>query len=117
MTAPVDILKEARSLISRPDLWTQGRFHNDDLTQFCASGALKFVYRRQMTTGYDVDYYRARVLLKKACTRLFGLEIVLVNDRLGHGPIMLAFDVAIGDPAPDAPKEPVPETSLEKASP
>ena len=119
-TAPTsrDLLVEARSLIARPEAWTQGAAARDadgepvgveheDAVSWCATGAINCaMYRHVDSLDVPPPLQRARERAGKLLTdtvRALTLghytEATTYNDQTNHGCIVHAFDIAIADAA------------------
>ncbi len=117
-TAPTsrDLLVEARTLIARPEAWTQGAAARDaegepigveheDAVSWCATGALNCaMYRHVDSLEIPPPLQRARehagtILTDtvRALTLGHYTEATTYNDRTNHGCIIHAFDIAIAD--------------------
>lgn len=103
-------LKRARQLILDPRGWCRGYLsqfrHDGDGLRYCALGAIGAATSSMTFLQALASNTSARKELKAACSRLFNMEIEKVNDQEGHSAIILAFDVAIGEPSKDAIHEP-----------
>lgn len=111
----LDILKEARELISDPRDWTVGCYaHNDrgddveptdtSACQWCARGALCVAAD---ITVEELEFseernspQKARNLLDRCAEEISGYGIVHVNDHTDHPTVMKAFDCAISKASP-----------------
>ena len=96
----VETLISARALIADPTRWTRYRLARTDTgkpvevanpaaCRFCAVGAIARVTGRRPVSG-DESYH-----LSRAAHRLFGQDIVNVNDILGHAEVLRVYDEAI----------------------
>lgn len=113
---PRDLLVEARTLIARPEAWTQGTAARDadgepvgveheDAVSWCATGALNCaMYRHADSLDVPTPLQRARNRAGKILTdtvRALTLghytEATTYNDQTNHGCIVHAFDIAIAD--------------------
>ncbi|MDD9991914.1 MAG: hypothetical protein OXP75_08930 [Rhodospirillales bacterium] len=113
---PRDILVEARTLIARPEAWTQGAAARDaegepvgvehqDAVSWCATGALNCaMYRHADSPDVPLPLQRARDRAGKILTdtvRALTLghytEATTYNDQTNHHCIVHAFDIAIAD--------------------
>ena len=113
---PRDLLVEARTLIARPEAWTQGAAARDadgepvgveheDAVSWCATGALNCVmYHHMESLEVPPPLQRAReragtILTKtvRALTLGHYTEATTYNDQTNHGCIVHAFDIAIAD--------------------
>ena len=113
---PRDLLVEARTLIARPEAWTQGAAARDaegepvgveheDAVSWCATGALNCaMYRHVDSLEVPPPLQRARdqagtILTEtvRALTLGHYAEATTYNDRTNHGCIVHAFDIAIAD--------------------
>lgn len=113
---PRDLLVEARTLIARPEAWTQGAAARDaegepvgveheDAVSWCATGALDCaMYRHADSLDVPPPLQRAReragtILTDtvRALTLGHYTEATTYNDRTNHGCIVHAFDIAIAD--------------------
>ena len=113
---PRDLLVEARTLISRPEAWTQGAgardaqgepvgVEHEDAVSWCATGALNCaMYRHVDSLEVPPSLQRAReragtILTDtvRALTVGHYTEATTYNDRTNHGCIVHAFDIAIAD--------------------
>ena len=113
---PRDLLVEARTLIARPETWTQGAAARDtdgepvgveheDAVTWCATGALNCaMYRHADSLEVPPPLQRARdqagtVLTEtvRALTLGHYTEATTYNDQTNHGCIVHAFDIAIAD--------------------
>ena len=113
---PRDLLAEARTLIARPESWTQGAAARDaegepvgveheDAVAWCATGALnRAVYRHVESLEIPPPLQRARdragtILTDtvRALTLGHYTEATTYNDATNHGCIVHAFDIAIAD--------------------
>jgi len=86
-----DTLLEARNLIADPQDWNQGSSFNEDGTKMCARQALA-----QASDDAEM-YIRTTELLDKAAEELHNMciNIIAVNDHLGHDAVMETYDLAI----------------------
>ena len=117
-TAPTsrDLLVEARTLIARPEAWTQGAAARDadgepvgveheDAVSWCATGALNCaMYRHVDSLEVPPPLQRAReragtILTDtvRALTLGHYTEATTYNDATNHSCIVHAFDIAIAD--------------------
>ena len=117
-TAPTarDILIEARSLIAKPEAWTQGAGARDsdgepigvehrDAVAWCATGAINCaVYRHTDSLDIPPALQRAReragtILADtvRALTLGHFRETTTYNDATNHSCIVHTFDIAIAD--------------------
>ena len=113
---PRDLLVEARTLIARPEAWTQGAAARDtdsqpvgveheDAVSWCATGALNCaMYRHADSLEVPFVLQRTRERAGKILTdtvRALSLghytEATTYNDQTNHGCIVHAFDIAIAD--------------------
>ena len=113
---PHDLLVEARTLIGRPEAWTQGAAARDadgepvgveheDAVSWCATGALNCaMYRHAESLEVPPPLQQARERAGKLLTgtvRALTLghytEATTYNDQTNHGCIVHAFDIAIAD--------------------
>ena len=109
-----EILVEARTLIAKPQAWTQGTgardadgepigVEHEDAVSWCATGAINCaVYRHADSLDLPPALQRAReragTLLTDAVGRLTTghySETTTYNDQANHGCILKAFDIAI----------------------
>ncbi len=113
---PRDLLAEARTLIARPEAWTQGAaardadgepvgLEHEDAVSWCATGAINCAMYRH------VDSLEVPPPLQRACERAGTIltdtvraltlghysEATTYNDQTNHGCIVHAFDIAIAD--------------------
>ena len=114
--SPRDLLGEARTLIARPETWTQGAAARDadgepvgvehgDAVSWCATGALNCaMYRHVDSLDVPLPLQRAReqagtILTNtvRALTLGHFTEATTYNDRTNHSCIVHAFDIAIAD--------------------
>jgi len=86
-----DVLLQARDLISDPQNWNQGSSFNEDGTKMCARQALAQASDKTET------YIRTTQLLDEAAEELHNMciNIIAVNDHLGHDAVMETYDLAI----------------------
>ena len=133
-TAPTarDLLVEARTLIARPEAWTQGvaardadgepvGVEHDDAVSWCATGALnRAMYRHVESLEVPPPLQRARERAGKILTdtvRALTLghytDATTYNDATDHGCIVHAFDIAIADA--DSSRSERPDGSAEGA--
>ena len=122
---PRDLLVEARTLIARPEAWTQGAAARDadgepvgveheDAVSWCATGALNCaMYRHVDSLEVPPPLQQARnqagtILTNtvRALTLGHFTEATTYNDRTNHGCIVHAFDIAIADAARLCDKHP-----------
>ena len=117
-TAPTarDILVEARTLIARPEAWTQGTgardaegepigVEHEDAVSWCATGAINCAtYRHALSLDIPPALQRAReragdILTDTVRALTLGHygETTTYNDATNHGCIVHAFDIAISD--------------------
>ena len=117
-TAPTPraLLVEARTLIARPEAWTQGAAARDadgepvgveheDAVSWCATGAINCaMYRHVESLEVPRPLQRARERAGKILTdtvRALTLghytEATIYNDQTNHGCIVHAFDIAIAN--------------------
>jgi hypothetical protein len=108
---PVDVLKQAKKIISDPAHWTQRSFARNkdgkvavvassDAISFCALGAMR---RASYELGYPLPaghfLYEAPMtaikLLEQAALNLYRTPISNVNDNFGYKEVMKCFDRAI----------------------
>ena len=113
---PRDLLIEARTLIARPEAWTQGAAARDadgepvgveheDAISWCATGALNCAMYRHadsldVPTPLQCARNRAGKILTdtvRALTLGHYTEATTYNDQTNHGCIVHAFDIAIAD--------------------
>ena len=113
---PRNLLVEARTLIARPEAWTQGAAARDadgepvgveheDASSWCATGALNCaMYRHADSLEVPPPLQRAReragaILTDtvRALTLGHYTEATTYNDRTNHSCIVHAFDIAIAD--------------------
>ena len=113
---PRDLLVEARTLIARPEAWTQGEAARDadgepvgveheDPVSWCATGALNCaMYSHADSLEVPPPLQRAReragtILTDtvRALTLGHYTEATTYNDRTNHSCIVHAFDIAIAD--------------------
>ena len=113
---PRDLLVEARTLIARPEAWTQGAAARDadgepvgveheDAVSWCATGAINCaMYRHADSLEVPPPLQRAReragtILTDtvRALTLGHYTEATTYNDQTNHGCIVHAFDIAIAD--------------------
>ena len=113
---PRDLLVEARTLIARPEAWTQGAAARDadgepvgveheDAVAWCATGAINCaMYRHADSLEIPPPLQRVRnqagtILTDtvRALTLGHYTEATTYNDATNHGCIVLAFDIAIAD--------------------
>ena len=113
---PRDLLVEARTLIARPEAWTQGAAARDadgepvgveheDAVSWCATGALNCaMYSHADSPDVPAPLQQARNHAGKILTdtvRALTLghytEATTYNDQTNHGCIVHAFDIAIVD--------------------
>ena len=113
---PRDLLVEARTLIARPEAWTQGAAARDadgepvgveheDAVSWCATGAINCaMYRHADSLEIPPPLQRARnqagtILTDtvRALTLGHYTEATTYNDQTNHGCIVHAFDIAIAD--------------------
>lgn len=102
-----ELLQKAKSLIAKPEKWTQGHYargHRNSVTElpygvpvesdaacsFCALGALK---RVASETGEEP--YTATGLLDSVAFEKYGHCTITVNDSKDHKTIMELYDEAI----------------------
>lgn len=96
---PLQVLKKARKLLSKPEKWTQGWYYKDSNGQdvyddmdeavcFCAMGAIE----RSSNAQVEVES-KALLLLKNAVR----VDVAAWNDapRRTHAQILRGFDKAI----------------------
>ena len=114
--SPRDLLVEARTLIARPEDWTQGAAARDaegetvgveheDAVSWCATGAINCaMYRHADSLDVPPPLQHARnqagtILTKtvRALTLGHYTEATTYNDQTNHGCIVHAFDIAIAD--------------------
>ena len=122
---PRDLLVEARTLIARPEAWTQGAGARDadgepvgvehqDAVSWCATGALNCaMYRHLDSLEVPPPLQHARERAGKILTdtvRALTLgrywEATTYNDATNHGCIVHAFDIAIADAGRSCSKHP-----------
>ena len=117
-TAPtaLDILTEARTLITRPDRWTQGAYARNahgcaiairsrHAVSFCATGALYRTTRRHagsptVPPALQQACKRAREILDGTVATLTEGRLTAIhayNDATNHGCMLHTFDIAISD--------------------
>lgn len=104
-TKAVDLLREARALISDPDKWTQGTLarnaygsevasYSHDACKWCVAGAML-----RVADSNDVPYsteLSAHSALVLASRELFGSSAIEeVNDTRTHADVLALFDRAI----------------------
>ena len=97
---PRDLLVEARTLIAKPEAWTQGA-----AVSWCATGAINCaMYRHLDSLEVPPPLQRAReragtILTDtvRALTLGHYTEATTYNDQTNHGCIVHAFDIAIAD--------------------
>ena len=113
---PRDLLVEARTLIARPEAWTQGAgardadgepigVEHEDAVSWCAAGALNCaMYRHADSLEVPPPLQRAReragaILTDTVRALTLGRyrEATTYNDATHHGCIVHAFDIAIAD--------------------
>ncbi len=113
---PRDLLVDARTIIARPEAWTQGAAARDaegepvgveheDAVSWCATGALNCaMYRHVDSLEIPPPLQRARdragtILTDtvRALTLGHYTEATTYNDQTNHGCIVHAFDIAIAD--------------------
>ncbi len=113
---PRDLLVEARTLIARPEAWTQGAgardangepvgVEHEDAVSWCATGAINCaMYRHVDSLEVPPPLQRARERASamltdtvRALTLGHYTEATTYNDRTNHGCIVHAFDIAIAD--------------------
>ena len=113
---PRDLLAEARTLIARPEDWTQGAAARDaegepvgveheDAVSWCATGAINCaMYRHADSLEVPPPLQHARnqagtILTRtvRALTLGHYTEATTYNDQTNHGCIVHAFDIAIAD--------------------
>ena len=113
---PRDLLVEARTLIARPEAWTQGAAARDavdepigveheDAVSWCATGALNCaMYRHADSLEIPLPLQRARnqagtILTDTVRALTLGryTEATTYNDQTNHSCIVHAFDIAIAD--------------------
>ena len=113
---PRDLLVEARTLIARPEDWTQGAAARDaegepvgveheDAVSWCATGAINCaMYRHADSLDVPPPLQHARnqagtILTRtvRALTLGHYTEATTYNDQTNHGCIVHAFDIAIAD--------------------
>lgn len=104
-TEVMDLLREARALISDPDKWTQGALarnahgsevahYSPDACKWCAVGAISRVAASN-NASYDTEM-SAYSSLVQASRRLFYSDAVgEVNDTHSHTDVLALFDRAI----------------------
>lgn len=87
----IHILKDARSLISTPDNWIQGKAILGN--RWCAAGAVIEIARRNQVE----DYREAIEVLDSVCPILTGIlrPAARFNDEHAHEEILEMFDLAI----------------------
>ncbi|MCY4582438.1 MAG: hypothetical protein OXE50_06520 [Chloroflexi bacterium] len=113
---PRDLLAEARTIIAKPECWTQGTGARDaagepigvehqDAVSWCATGALNCAMYRH------TDSLEVPPPLQRACERAGAIltatvraltlghytETATYNDTTNHGCILHTFDIAISD--------------------
>ena len=97
----VDILINARALITNPENWCKGTFarnrdfrmvenYSADATKFCASGAIYLISNK--TNSDDVELQLAKSFLRES-VGICG--ITTFNDGHEHKDVLEAFDAAI----------------------
>ena len=113
---PRDLLVEARTLIARPEAWTQGAgardadgepvgVEHEDAVSWCATGALnRAMYRHVDSLEVPPPLQRARGRAEtiltdtvRALTLGHYTEATTYNDATNHACIVHAFDIAIAD--------------------
>ena len=113
---PRDLLTEARTIIAKPECWTQGSGARDaagepigvehqDAVSWCATGALNCaMYRHadslEVPPPLQRACERAGAILKatvRALTLGHYTETTTYNDATSHGCILHTFDIAISD--------------------
>ena len=120
---PRDLLVEARTLIARPEAWTQGAgardaqgepvgVEHEDAVSWCATGALnRAMYRHVDSLEVPPPLQRARGRAEtiltdtvRALTLGHYTEAITYNDATNHACIVHAFDIAIADADRDSGK-------------
>lgn len=99
----IDILRQAKQLISKPENWNQGdwRKERDGQMCYCGMGALVAVVTGDEFDFTTNDINRAERLLSKAAGQLDNVHLshlntfAAFNDRHTHEEVMQAFDLAI----------------------
>lgn len=113
---PRDLLVQARTIIARPESWTQGTGARDaagepvsvehqDAVSWCATGAVNCaMYRHAHSLDVPLPLQRAceraAAILKytvRALTLGHYTETTTYNDATNHGCILHALDIAIFD--------------------
>lgn len=114
--APLRLLVEARTLIARPEAWTQGagardssgdstRVEHQDAVSWCATGALLCaMYRHaaslEVPPALQHACTSANSILTDTVRALTGgryTAVTTCNDSTNHGCIVHTFDIAISD--------------------
>lgn len=105
----IQVLTAAKTKIQNPDNWVQkyfaidaaGKpvsFARDDACKFCALGAVLSV-----SDCESAAVGKAYHLLSSTALELFGMNIVKVNDTLGHAAVLEVYNTTLRQLGEDVP--------------